>query len=482
MPLRIIHRVCLACLPVWLLLTGCATYNNQVSGYYTYLRQHDYEKAAKALDNNKLLKKDRNRLLYLLERGKVSHLLHQWDSSNLYFNEADRLMENARATAGDAVLGTLLNPMMQTYRAEDFEKYLVHYYKALNYLQLNQPDEAQVEARRITLRTWAQEDKTGNKNRYSEDAFAYTLQGMIYEKAGDINNAFIAYRNAAGVYLDNNGNYYGTTMPGQLKKDLLRTAQQNGFADELGRYEKLFGTSYTQASAPEGGELILFWENGAAPVKAQQDIWFSLVKNSNGFFFTDAAGLYNVPFDMSSGYNSDHFKTADLRTFRVALPKYEAQPLLYTAAAAELNSATYMLEAAENINTLAVTTLRERMLRELSGTLTRLAVKKLAEAAVRPGDKKEDDKGKTKEEKKKEEKKRNQREALAMGLQLFSLASEKADTRNWQSLPHTVYYARIPLQKGENRLTLRLQGGSSPAEQIVINGTGELQFRNICTK
>ena len=122
------------------------------------------------------------------------------------------------------------------------------------------------------------------------------------------------------------------------------------------------------------------------------------------------------------------------------------------------------------------------MLRELSGTLTRLAVKKLAEAAVRPGDKKEDDKGKTEEEKKKEEKKRNQREALAMGLQLFSLASEKADTRNWQSLPHTVYYARIPLQKGENRLTLRLKGGSSPAQQIVVTGTGGLQFRNICTK
>ena len=45
------------------------------------------------------------------------------------------------------------------------------------------------------------------------------LQGLIYEKGNDINNAFIAYRNAADVYLKNDGSYYGTKMPEQLKKE-----------------------------------------------------------------------------------------------------------------------------------------------------------------------------------------------------------------------------------------------------------------------
>ena len=69
-----------------LILSSCASYNKQVGIYYTNLRQGDYERAAVSLDNNKLLKKDRNKLLYLLERGKVCHLLQQWDSSNNYFN------------------------------------------------------------------------------------------------------------------------------------------------------------------------------------------------------------------------------------------------------------------------------------------------------------------------------------------------------------------------------------------------------------
>lgn len=463
------------------LFTSCGTYNAQVGDYYGHLREGEYDKAAKALDKNKLLKKNRNYLLYLLERGKMSHLLHQWDSSNAYFNEADRLMETAGASAKDIILGSLMNPMMESYKAEDFEKYLVHYYKALNYLQLGRADEAMVEARRISLRAYTQDDKAG-RNKYGEDAFSYMLQGLIYEKNLDINNAFIAYRNAVDVYLKHDGDYYGTKIPEQLKKDLLRTAYQNGFTDELQRYEKLMNTTYTNETNSEGGELILFWENGSAPVKAQQDIWFTLNKGNFGnFFFTDGGNNYNIPFDVSSGYNTGNINLEDLRSFRVALPKYQAQALFYSGATAQSNNATYSLEAAENINTLAFTTLKERMLRELSSSLTRLAIKKLAEAAIRPKDKDENDKGKSEEQKKKEKKSENRREAIALGLQVFSFVSEKADTRNWQSLPHTIYYTRIPLQKGENKISLQLNGKSSPAIEIGVNGTGNLQFNNVCT-
>jgi hypothetical protein len=453
----------------------------QVSDYYGHLRNGQYDKAAKALDKNKLLKKNRNYLLYLLERGKTSHLLHQWDSSNAYFNEADNMMEQSRNSAKDIIVGTLMNPMMETYQAEDFEKYLVHYYKSLNYLQLGQPDEALVEARRISLRSYAQE-KAG-KNKYEEDAFSFMLQGMIYEKNADVNNAFIAYRNAVDVYLQHNGDYYGTKIPEQLKKDLLRMADKNGFADELTRYEQLMSYTYSKDAGTEGGELILFWENGSAPVKAQQDIWFTLNKGGDdNFFFTDAGSNYNIPFDNSIGGNADMAKLEDIRSFRIALPKYQAQALFYSSAIAQVNNVPYSLEAAENINTLAFTTLKERMLRELSSALTRLAVKKLAEAAIRPKDKEEDDKkGKSEEEKKKDAKKKATREAFALGLQIFSFASEKADTRNWQSLPHTIYYTRIPLQKGENKVSLQLNGKSSPVIELTVNGNGNLQFHNVCT-
>ncbi|MBL7745217.1 MAG: hypothetical protein JNN00_17205 [Chitinophagaceae bacterium] len=458
-----------------LFLFSCSSYNRQTLAYYSNLQQGNYEKAARVLDDNKLLQKNRNRLLYVLERGKICHLLQQYDSSNRYFNEADQLIEDAKTSAKDIALGNLLNPMMQTYKAEDFEKYLVHYYKALNYLQLGRPDEALVEARRITLRSYVQEDKAGNKDRYAEDAFSFMLQGMIYEKNADINNAFIAYRNAANVYLENKGSYYGVRMPEQLKKDVIRMAYLNGFADEAGQYEELLKVTFTKEEKTDGGELVLFWENGLAPVKEQQDIFFTLFKDAGGsFFFRDAGGLYNVPFDLSTGYNRDNIKLDDLRSFRVALPKYRAQPLYYSGANLQSGNNSFSLEPAENINTLAFSTLQERTLRELSSTLTRLAIKKLAEAAIRPSGKKETDS-------KKEKKKKDTQEAIALGLQLFNFASEKADTRNWQSLPHTIFYTRIPLKKGMNEVTLHTSGSSSKSIQVSVNGDGKLQFQNICT-
>lgn len=196
-------------------------------------------------------------------------------------------------------------------------------------------------------------------------------------------------------------------------------------------------------------------------------------------FFTDAGGLYNIPFDNS--YNSSGAKLEDLRSFRVALPKYVTQPPAYSGAQAQLNGQTWRLEAAENVNALAFATLRERMLRELSSTLTRLAIKKLAEAAVRPNKSEKNDKNKSEEEKKKDKKKENTREAMALALQLFNAASEKADTRNWQSLPHTIYYTRIPLQKGENTISLQLQGRGTSSVNITVNGRGGIQFRNVCS-
>jgi hypothetical protein len=145
-----------------------------------------------------------------------------------------------------------------------------------------------------------------------------------------------------------------------------------------------------------------------------------------------------------------------------------------------LNNGSYTFEAAENINTLAFATLKERMLKELSSSLTRLAIKKLAEAAIRPGEKKDDSKM-TAEQKKKEQKERNQREAIALGLQLFNFATEKADTRNWQSLPHTIYYTRIPLQKGSNKLQFRLGGAAGKMEELSVVGDGSLQYRSVST-
>jgi hypothetical protein len=457
-----------AAIGLMLFLNSCSSYNRQLSVYYDNMAGSNYAKASAALDQNKLLKARRNRLLYVLEKGKLAHLQGQYDSSNRFFNEADLFMEDVNTSVKDIALGTLLNPMMQTYKGESFERFMVHYYKALNYFYLGQTEEALVEAKRISLRSYAQQDKSKNKsNRYSDDAFSLMLQGIIYEAAGDANNAFIAYRNASDIYINHDYSYYGTQMPVQLQKDLLRTARMNGFEDQVQRYEKLFNRVYDEEQKTDGGELIVFWENGMAPVKREQNFFFTLTEDGAGnFSFIDATGSFHIPFDFSTGVHRDSLKIADLQTFRVAFPRYEEQPVLYRSAAVQLNDRTYPFEAADNINEIAFSTLKERFVKEMSLALSRLAVKKLAELALKP---------------KKDDKNKDEKEALSLALQLFSLASEKADTRNWQSLPHTIYYTRIPLAKGKNEITVNLSGASSKSITLSVEGTGKLQLKNIFT-
>lgn len=457
---------------------SCATYNEQAAPFYTSMLDGHYERASDQLDRTRLLKKDRNRLLYLLEKGKMEHLIGHYDHSNNYLNEADGLMEDGRTSVKDVALANLMNPMMKTYQGEDFEKYMVHYYKALNYLQLGLTDEAIVEARRITLRSYAQDDKISNERKYVNDAFSYMLQGLVYERGGNINDAFIAYRNAVDLYLERNGTYYGVPIPGQLKKDLLRTAWQMGFTGEVEKYERLLGMQYQREEAPAGGELVVFWENGLAPVKTEQNLLFSLRDRGEGnLVFVDRGGLYNVPFDPDRHYHGDRAALNGLSALRVVIPRYQAIMPHYSGAALSCNSATYALEPAQNVNELAFATLRERMLKELAQTLTRLAIKRLTEEIVEPD---KDDK------KEKDQKKKNDdewQEALAFGLKVFNVASEKADTRNWQSLPHTIYYTRIPLQPGENKLSVQLDGGGSKRapKVLTVAGRGGLQFYSFCT-
>ena len=462
------NRRALALIPLMLFLFSCVTYNQRIADYYAAMRNNNYTAAEATLEKTKILQAKRNRLLYLFEKGKMAHLMKQYDSSNSYFNEADIFMEDVRTSASDVALGTLLNPMMQTYKGEAFEKFMLHYYKALNYLYLGKPSEALVEARRISLSNYELQDKTKSDNKYNDDAFSLMMQGIIYQQNDDWNNAFIAYRNSVDLFLKNNNSYYGVPIPQQLKQDLLRAADKTGFTDELGRYEKLMNTSYQKYPDPPGGELVLFWENGLAPVKEEQNFFFALTKDGLGnFAFVDPSGSFNIPFNFSAyNINSGDLRLADLRSFRVAFPRYVEQPMYYRSASVTLNNQKYSLEQAQNINTLAFTTLRERFLKEMSTALARLVVKKLAEMAARP---KSDDKNK------------DTKEAIALAIQAFNFATEKADTRNWQSLPHTIYYSRIPLQKGTNQLQFTANGGASQNINLVVEGTGGQQVQNIVT-
>lgn len=433
----------------FLLLIGCATYYQKNIVFQDYFSQGKLEEANDYLDKNKKLSKSNNQLLYDLQKGVVLQMLDNYSESNTYFEEAYTFTEDYRKNYSLEALSLLTNPTVKPYTGEDHEVVLIHYFKAINYLKLNQLDEALVECRRINIKLNELNDRyQDKKNRYSVDPFAHNIMGIVFEAAGEVNDAFIAYRNAYEAY-KSTSSFLSVKVPEQLKKDLLRTAYLNGFRNELIRFENEFDVKYEHENN-EGGELIFLWHNGLGPVKSEWTVNFFLVKGQGGVvnFENKEMGM-NFPFSVPAD-SEGKSKLEDVKIVRAAFPKYVDRKPYYHRANITANNRQYALEKGEDVSSIAFVTLEDRMLREFANSLLRLALKQAAEVATR-----------------------KENEGLGTLLSIVNAVTEKADTRNWQTLPHDISYSRVPLKQGEN--TLNFTAESHSKESFTHEFTFEAQ-------
>jgi hypothetical protein len=110
------------------------------------------------------------------------------------------------------------------------------------------------------------------------------------------------------------------------------------------------------------------------------------------------------------------------------------RPLYYSQATINTDSTSKPLQLLEDVDKVALKCLQERMAHEFSQALLRVALKKAEEYELRKEDK-----------------------TLGAVLGVINAMTEKADTRNWQTLPHSIYYCRVPLKEGVNAVTFTLK-------------------------
>ena len=436
----------------WLLILllsfSCASYYRMNYKFNEYFTEGEVDKAEKVLASNKKAPESKAKLLYYLNRGLVSSLQGEYEESNEFFEHAYVLGEDLRNNYWTTASSLLLNPNFTYYTGEDHELLLLHYYKAMNYLKMDQNEQALVECRRLNIKLQELSGKyktgiPGKEGKYTRDAFIHNLIGIIYEAAQDYNNAFIAYRNAADIYREDYLPLFGIDAPEQLKLDLLRSAHIMGFENEKQRYEQLFGIKY-QHQPKEGGDMVFFWNNGLGPVKDQWSINFALVRGKGGIVnFTNDEFGFNFPFQLEDKQEYERKNLDDVEFIRVAFPKYQERPLVFDRAHLRTASGkSVQLQKAEDVNSIAFRVLQQRMLKEFGVSLLRVAVKKATEYSVR-----------------------EQNNDLGAVISLVNAVTEQADTRNWQTIPHSIYYTRMPLPEGQHTVSLELSGRSSAKQK-----------------
>ncbi len=445
---------------ILLLASACATFYQANYDFNANFESGNIEEAMKSLEQGKSRMKRKAAFLYYANAGVLHSMLGDLEMSNEAFEQAYIFGEDYRDNYFQIAASYLVNPKVVEYPGEDHEHILLLYYKALNYLKMNDMEGALVECRRLNNRLNELSDRYKSDTKYRRDAFIHNLMGMIYDASGDYNNAFIAYRNAYEIYRDDYAEMFGIGAPNQLKHDLLRAAYRTGFTEELAAYEQDFDIVYEHESL-EHGEVLFLWHNGLGPIKDEWSINFTIVEGEAGFVTFDNADYgFSFPFPLEDLEDDEEGDLTDLKFFRVAFPKYvERRPRFYDA---RLESSRGMetLEVAEDINAVAFKVLEQRMVWEFSRSLLRAALKKAAEKSLEKED-----------------------EGLGFAVGVINALTEQADTRNWQTIPHSIHYARVPLQPGENTLTLSLGGDNQgPGESFYFAGQkGKTYFHSYQT-
>jgi uncharacterized protein len=416
-------------------VSACASYYQNHLDFNSEFEHGDLGKALETLSKRESEGEGKTRFLYNANKGLLLSILGEYEESNTYFEKAFLFGEDYRINYVAEAGSYFTNPMITAYRGEDHEHLMVLYYKAVNYIKMDKPEEALVECRRLNIRLNQLNDKYVSEEKFQRDAFVHTLMGIIYQSSRDYNNAFIAYRNAVDVYENEYAKMFGMKVPEQLKIDLLNTAKWTGFQDEFERFKEKFGMPDYKVTSADA-ELIFFWHNGLGPVKDEWSINFVIHTGSdNTMVFTNGELGLNFPFVVNEA--KDRSDLAKLEVFRVAFPRYRERELYFQNALLKVDSAEYPLELAEDINKVAFHSLRQRMLQEFGKGLLRAALKKAAEHSLRKED-----------------------ERLGAVIGIVNAMTEKADTRNWQTLPHSIFYSRVPLKEGVNPVKFTLQSNN----------------------
>ena len=137
----------------------------------------------------------RNKSIYLLDKAMLLRMQQQFEESNTAFEQAKDVIEELDAISlREQASAVTINDLMRSYLPPTFERVLIHCFKAMNFLELRQYDDARVEVLQLDEFLKQQDD--------FRLPFARYLSGLVFEFNQEPDNALIAYRKAYEAYRD----------------------------------------------------------------------------------------------------------------------------------------------------------------------------------------------------------------------------------------------------------------------------------------
>ncbi|MDO6762000.1 COG3014 family protein [Agarivorans sp. 1_MG-2023] len=419
-----------------LLLVGCSSavfsdlfvsYDEQLNASRYQMGSGQFELASDLISEGS--KSNNNYYLKQLEKGRLSYLAGDFSSSQAHFTHVDeqltwlsRQAEYRLSTGLQNVSALATNDNFIEYHVPVYEQVMLHHYQAINYLHSDGLESALIEIRRAGLiqqqamqevPVTLEEQLRDYKSQYDDlmtdypqlktqdkalanafqNGLSFTLSAVLYLAAGQEDDAYIDYRKALALAPNN----------GYLQAEVARLGQKLAMSD----YQE-YTPAKAKALTKQQGLLVVLHEQSI--VAARQEARFTL------------------PL-----YNHNRWET-----YTVALPVISGN--------AQIAIPQWMKVGNERFSSERLVQFDELAAKQLQQDLPAILLRQILRVITKDQFRREVNKDKADDEE-------NWANAL---VNVYNIASERADTRNWQTLPALAQVAIKPLPAGEH--TLKFEG------------------------
>ena len=375
-------------------LGGCATYSQQAISMRDNLLSGRADLAKLTAEKED---EDQDDVLACLNKGMLRRMTNDYAGSNQIFEVAKQQIESLYGiSVTDAAASVTINDAVRDYKGDRYEQVLLHAYMAMNYLQLGELDSARVEILQadVKMMEWGEQP--------DEDPFMRYFAGMVYEALGEYDQALVSYRKAKNIYSATHSEQ-SIAVPLMLKKDLLRLLADQGLWDEYRKLKSEYGLASFKPAKLSGnvGELVVILNNGLAPIRTETSIMT--------------------------------FSSEVQKHLRIALPVYANEPMPVKKARLRIGAELIELETVENIDSLARQALDDDMPLIMTRAIARAVVKYNSQKNAQ-----------------------NKNDLAGFLLTVTNLATERADTRSWSTLPQEIQMARLVLPAGRYDVSIEI--------------------------
>lgn len=242
-----------------LLICGCASYQSKIASARGLMEIGKFDEAAEALKGKTEESRADDELAYLLEYATALHQAKKYEESNKVFAGAEKVADLNDYTSLSREAGSILiQEGLVQFKVETFEYLLINVYQAMNYIMLNDYENAQVMARRINDKLRKLEVDEDSRKRQA--GFATYLAAILWESQNDWDNAFVLYQKASEL------------MPSVdlLDRDLVRAAKVSRREMDFDRLKKKYPGAAKEAAnfdPKKQGEFVFIYQQGWIPRK-----------------------------------------------------------------------------------------------------------------------------------------------------------------------------------------------------------------------